>query len=410
VEGRSAVVLVDPILSGRGLIDAVRRRGHAAVAVINLPESLLGHVALPSDEECELVLYEREAERIAGLVRDRGYDVRAVISGVEPGVILADQLAHRLGLRHNELETLAARRDKYEMKLRARAAGLRCARARRCFDEQDLASFAAEVGYPVVLKTPSGTASIGVHRCDDWERLRAGFAAILSEPDLMGQRADHALAEEYLRGGELVVDTFSDERGVRVTDLWEYRKLETAAGSFVYYDTVQVPPSHPGAAAAGDYAVALVAALGVRYGAAHCEIKLTPEGPVMVELNARLAGGRLPEMMRKTSTFDPYEATLDAYLDGAARTEWPVRALRWAASACCQIERAGRVRAIHGLDEILRLPSYDSHRLTVQVGDEVAPTESIWGVPLIVWLAHPEREVVARDAARVHACFALEVA
>ena len=82
MDARPSVVLVDPLLSGRGLIDAARGRGHAVVAVIDLHESLVGHVELPAEGECDLVLLERDVDRVDSILRAGGYDVRAVVPGL----------------------------------------------------------------------------------------------------------------------------------------------------------------------------------------------------------------------------------------------------------------------------------------------------------------------------------------
>ena len=49
-----------------------------------------------------------------------------------------------------------------------------------------------------------------------------------------------------------------------------------------------------------DLATAALRALGVRTGGFHTEIKLTPDGPRVIEVNGRLGGG-VPEMLLQAS-------------------------------------------------------------------------------------------------------------
>ncbi len=49
-----------------------------------------------------------------------------------------------------------------------------------------------------------------------------------------------------------------------------------------------------------ELSVSAALALGVRWGALHTEIKLTPEGPRVIEVNGRIAGGGIDSIFTKT--------------------------------------------------------------------------------------------------------------
>src|SRR4029079_12563216 len=56
---------------------------------------------------------------------------------------------------------------------------------------------------------------------------------------------------------------------------------------------------------------AALKALGLGFGPAHTEIRVGPRGPVVIEVNPRLAGGRRPTLVRPATARDPTTAALD---------------------------------------------------------------------------------------------------
>jgi biotin carboxylase len=406
-----AVVIVDPILSGAPYCTAVRAMGLRLIGVISLPDAFFNErLRKPDPKHFDRLFCETDCARIVRQLAIAGETVVAVIAGAEAGVTLADRLGHALGVTHNDMALLSARRNKFDMKVAARLAGLGCAIASKCYTEADLEDFVAKNGYPVVLKTPSGTSTSQVFKCGDWRTLRQAFAAIVNRANLFHEIADYALIEEHIDGDEYVVDLFADASGVHVTDMWRYVKIAGPNGDTLYYDTIQIANDEPALAALRDYAIRLTRAVGIRIGPAHAEIKLTPRGPVMIEIGARPAGGQIPALLQRVSNFNLYKATLEAHIEGRANMEWPVSLAGRAWLVDEAVPQSGRIRAIHGLQAITALPSYVSHHLNVAVNDDVEASDSLHNMALLVCLAHEDPETVRRDARHVHDAFSLDIA
>ena len=406
-----AVVVVDPILSGAPYCAAVRATGLRLIGVISLPDAFFNErLRKPDPQLFDRMICETDCSRIVRELAIAGETVIAVIAGAELGVSLADRLGHALGVAHNEMALLSARRNKFDMKVAARLAGLATAAAARCQSEADLQDFVAAHGFPVVLKTPSGAATRQVFKCGDWASLSEAFTAIVGQPNLFHEIADYAVIEEYIAGDEYIVDLFVDAGGVHLTDLWRTVKIDGPHGDTLYYDTIQIANDEPALSALRDYAVRLTRAVGIRIGPAHAEIKLTDRGPVMIEIAARPAGGEIPALLRRVSNFDLYKATVEAHVDGRAEMDWPVHLMGRAWLVDEAVRQGGRVRAIHGLQTITALPSYVSHQLHIAVNDDVEPSDSLCNMALLVCLAHEDPETVRRDAHRVHAAFGLDIA
>lgn len=148
----------------------------------------------------------------------------------------------------------------------------------------------AAVGAPLVLKPVAGRGSRSTFVVSDARELRARVDAILSRsPD------ERLAAEEFLRGrpsgrfGSFVsVESFVVDG--RITHFGVTGKLPQLAPfretSHIYPAPLDAEERHQVEVLARD----AVAAVGVRNGATHTEIKLTSAGPRIIEINGRLGG------------------------------------------------------------------------------------------------------------------------
>jgi biotin carboxylase len=183
----------------------------------------------------------------------------------------------------------------------------------RCAD--DLPAAAAAVGFPAVLKPTSGFGSFAtfrVHGADelaglyatarlllDHDAPRRGTATFLLEELLIGRApagrdrwGDFVSIESVVVGGEV--------EHLTVTDKFPLAEP--------FRETGHIMPSTLDQGTQGQLAeVARVAigALGLTDGACHTEIKLTADGPRVIEVNARLGGG-LAEVWRLATGGDSF--------------------------------------------------------------------------------------------------------
>src|SRR5437867_10301591 len=105
-------------------------------------------------------------------------------------VQLAQARAH-FGVPGTPPEVAELFRDKAKMKAALRSAGLPVARNRLLRGESDARSFAAEAGFPMVLKPPAGMGARSTWRVSSLEELLRGVAGI------GGSVVRPILAEEY---------------------------------------------------------------------------------------------------------------------------------------------------------------------------------------------------------------------
>ncbi len=186
----------------------------------------------------------------------------------------------------------------------------------RSLDE--LFAAAAEVGFPAVVKPEFGAESMGCVRVDGFESLPGVYklvrAVVTPEYNTIFRAGSDLLLEQYLDGVEFDVDlVLQDGECVfsSVSQNWP-----TAEPSF-QETGLHLPPDHNKKAVAGlvDLSVQTVQSFGFRRGVLQVEGKCTSRGPRVVEVNSRMGGTRIHQMVEAVWGVDLIEAQLRSCLD-----------------------------------------------------------------------------------------------
>src|SRR5262245_3454120 len=122
--------------------------------------------------------------------------VQRLLAVLEQLQVPLAQVRERLGIAGMDAGTARNFRDKAQMKSVLQAAGVPCARYRLAESADAAAAFAAEAGFPLVVKPPAGAGAKSTFRLDDAEDLRVWLNAAPPAPDRP------ALVEEFLTGDE----------------------------------------------------------------------------------------------------------------------------------------------------------------------------------------------------------------
>jgi argininosuccinate lyase len=120
--------------------------------------------------------------------------------------------------------------------------------------------------------------------------------------------------------------------------------------------------------------VAAVAALGLGFGPAHTEIRLGRRGPVVIEVNPRLAGGQIPTLVRLAAGIDLIGAAVDAAI-GASRP-LPPPGPGYAAIRFLVARQEGVVRRTGGAADSAAVPGVVDVAITAGPGQRVGGTGS----------------------------------
>ncbi|QIK10743.1 ATP-grasp domain-containing protein [Streptomyces sp. ID38640] len=246
------------------------------------------------------------------------------------------------------------------------AAGLPGPRFAVCRDRSEAAAAAAGIGYPLVLKPVDLCAGMFVRRVDDEAELARAYRALEGFPvNARGQRrAPVVLLEELLHGPEVSVETVTFDGATEVVGVTD----KSVGGAPAFIETGHMFPAPlPAAdtAAAGETARQAIEALGLDGVVAHTEIKLTPDGPRLIEVNPRPAGNRITELIRHVTGADIAAAAVDVAI--GQRPDLRIRdtGLRSAAIGFLVPQSTGVLEEIDGADLVRKAPGV----LEVQLAD-----------------------------------------
>ncbi|WFE41144.1 ATP-grasp domain-containing protein [Micromonospora sp. WMMD998] len=228
-----------------------------------------------------------------GLAGETRFD--GVLCWDETWIVQAARVAAALGLP-GDPTVIERCRDKHHTRAALDANHVAQPGSRLVGDEGTALSAAQEIGFPVVLKPRAMAGSFGVVKAADEAEVRR-FVAFTNQswrmaPELP-RHVRNILVEEYAEGPEISVDSvvFQGE----VTPVCIARKELGFAPYFEEMGHV-VDPGDP--LWHEPTLTSLVedahAALGFTDGVTHTEIRLTRQGPKIIEVNARIGGGLIP--------------------------------------------------------------------------------------------------------------------
>ncbi|MGW5637583.1 ATP-grasp domain-containing protein [Streptomyces sp. NPDC003832] len=395
------VVIVDAYASARCLAPLFRRRGHTCVHLQSTPDIPANYARgyRPEDFDAHLVHRGDLDETLRELSAHRPV---ALVAGVERAVLLADALGERLGLPSNGTALSPARRDKYRMIETVRAAGLPAVEQLHTADRDELLRWYEKVdGGRVVLKPVSSAGSDGVFYCSGAEEVEAAFQDLHGTTSVLGQSNDAVLAQEYLVGHEYIVNTVSRDGVHRVSDIWRMHTLSANGVAELAAGAELLTRRGPEQDSLVEHTFRVLDALGIAHGPAHTELKLTPNGPRLVETGARVCGADVHVPVTAALGTSQLDLTVDACTDPdafRAAADEDYRVGRHARIVNMVAPRGGTLKSYPRLAELRALDSFHDVLFRAHPGDTVHPSTDDWTFPMRVYLLHEIAATVARDA------------
>lgn len=305
-------------------------------------------------------------------------------------------VARRLGIPALDPEAASCCHQKHLCRQRFRREGLPTPEFWLVSTEEEAEEAGRRVAYPCVVKPVAESGSAGVRLVESQDALRAHYRALAGRTvNERGQRlSGEVLIESLLEGPELSVETLTFGGTTHVVGITQ--KLLSTPPYFVELGHMFPAELDEQARASIERAVQDgLAAVGVDLGPAHTELRLTPRGPVIVEINPRLAGGMIPELVRWATGIDLLRAIL-ALARGEAPalqvTRHEVAGIRFFTAP-----REGALRDVRGLDDARRLATVREARIDKAMGARVRPAECATDRLGHVIAAGPDRAAVLGD-------------
>ncbi|MGK5729551.1 ATP-grasp domain-containing protein [Streptomyces sp. URMC 124] len=386
--------------TARHIAPAFIRAGYSCVRVQSSPQPPGVYASSRPALENYVANLVHDGDLARTVAELRAYDPVAVVPGGEYGVAFADVLSEALGLPTNGTALSRARRDKAEMAETVRRAGLRTAEQLRAESEQELVDWHRKLGGRIVVKPLSSAGGDGVAFCDTAEQSAAAFRRIVGADDIFSRPNTAVLAQEYLVGTEYIVNTASLDGAHHAAEIWRSSRFSVNGIRDLSGACYIVPRRGEVQDQLVEYAFGVLDALGIRHGPAHVELKMTPDGPCLIEAGARLSGGDLPHYARLAAGESQLDWAVDAYVRPKrflARRGEPYEIDRYFAWVALISPASGRLKSYRNIEEIRSLESFREMWELVRPGEEIVPTVDDTTYPVIINLMHEVEEVVQRD-------------
>lgn len=370
-------------------------------APAKFPQSLRRALAAHIQVENALSV-DHLAQAVAAVARRSG-GVHRLLGTLEQ---LQEPLAavrERLGIEGIGLDVATQFRDKARMKDVLHAAGLPCARHRMLHRLSDAEEFAAQVGYPIVIKPLAGAGAKGTFQVADGAEL----------DELLKRNPPHPqrplLAEEFMQGDEFSFDGVMIDGKQVWHSLTHYlpTPLDAVENPWIQW-CVLLPREidHPAYEDIRHAAADSVRALGLRDGVFHMEWFRRPDGSIAIsEVGARPGGAQISRLMSYAHDFNFYRAWAEVSIDKT----FPRPERRFAAGAAfLRGQGEGRVRRIRGLGQAQE----EIGHLVVETNMPKLgqPKSSSYEGEGFVVIRHPETAVVRHALHRLISLIRVEMA
>ena len=220
-------------------------------------------------------------------IKDLGLKPSAIFSLSDGFVEIACRVACNFGCVANDPELIALCRNKQASRDRLQKMGVKTP------EHYLLPAKLTDTykNYPYIVKPNSGTGSMGVLIAHDFAELKQCHACLKPQHS-------EILIEEFLLGPLISNEVFVSEGKVLGPNKDE-----------VFQTSKQI-----------------LEKLGYQHGPVHIEYILTAKGPVLVEINPRLAGGPIGNMLLYCLQENIYQSICQEYLTGKRATKFNLQA------------------------------------------------------------------------------------
>jgi len=400
---KKIIVIVDAISSGEHYVSAFIGHGYQCVHIgFDVGPFNTAKIAEGKDYVENIVATDDNLEYI--VARLKKYDIKAVVAGSERGVPLADKIADRFSVKKNPVSSSLNRRNKFLIIEALSKANVPCAKQYCSADLDELIEwYQNAASKKVVFKPTLSALSESVYICENVSDIERAYSETKGKENILGiVNADFVL-QEYLDGKEYIVNSVSNDGEHFITDIWVgVGGIENRISTDQYAETIT--KEDPEFDILSQYVKKVLDAVEIKNGPAHSEIKMTLQGPKLIEVGARLAGSLHFAVLEEVNHYSQLSLAIETYLSPdlfkdkiEIYKKLPQKKIRFV-YFCSYIE--GIVIKKPDLKFIFQLPSVQTVSFYLQKGDRLHKTNEVVGRPGYAFLVG-DQKVVEEDYLRL---------
>jgi biotin carboxylase len=302
------------------------------------------------------------------------YPLDAIVSADDEGLILAAMASDALNLSYNMLDAVATARNKYETRVVLSKAGLLTPAFWRFSFDANPVTAANQLSYPCVVKPLALSASRGVMRVNNPDEFVTAFQRLLpilreSDFDPISDIAQQVLVESFIPGVEVAVEGILIDS--KFVSLAIFDKPDPLDGPY-FEETIYVTPSRHSEEIQTEILKVTrkaIAAIGLKNGPVHAELRINDTGAWILEVAPRSIGGYCSRALRFELNTSLETLILQQALNEPLSSTQP--ATPASGVMMIPIPMAGILCEIQGLEIARQVSGIDEIRLTIPVGQRL---------------------------------------
>jgi len=342
-------------------------------------------------EQVPSVVHEGAMLDAVRRVQGRGW-VDRLEATVEAHILPVAKVREACSIPGTSYRTAFLCRDKPAMKEALRDAGVPCAQSRGVSSPRELRDFAAQVGYPLILKPRSAAGASGTSRVDDDRELETAIVAQGVD------RGASVAAEEFIEGHEAFYDTLAIG-GEPVHEFVSHYYPGVLEAMRTRWISPQIVTTNrvdaPGYDEVKRLGRKVIEVLGIETSATHMEWFYGPKGLKFSEIGCRPPGVGVWDLYAAANEFDIYREWGSAIVHG--RPLQPASRRFAAGMINLRPQRDGRISGYQGIDEVERRFGewiIDSH--LPPPGSSTQPVEAGYMANAWIRMKHPDYDELRR--------------
>ncbi|RMH59815.1 MAG: ATP-grasp domain-containing protein [Candidatus Hydrogenedentota bacterium] len=340
-----------------------------------------------------IVMSTKDVEGTVRVARQYRHSLRGVLTVGTDASLTVAAVSGALGLPGIHYEAAENATHKVKMRRALREGGVAVPDFKGVWTIEEAKEAANEIGYPVVLKPVDNMGARGVSRATGPGTLEPAFRYAKS-----CSTTGEVIVEKMMTGPELSIDALVWDGDIICIGI-----ADRIIGLPPYFVELghTLPTREPDSVLREVEAVMLkaVRALGITTGAAKGDIKLTPDGPMVGEVAARLSGGWMSSHTFPLATgYSMIRGAIEIAL--GVKPEIP-RFQNRVAMERAIISTPGVVTKIDGIRDARSLPGVAEVILNCRIGDVVNPPRSNMekqGHVIVAGASYDECEAILRRA------------
>ncbi|WP_107923786.1 ATP-grasp domain-containing protein [Lysinibacillus parviboronicapiens] len=292
--------------SSREAIRAAEKLGYLTVLFTNNEKQLQQRKAYP-DIHKMIFIDTSDIEEMKDKIYDLskiGLDIKTIVSFVDPYVHIASILCDEFCDNYTSSEAIEMMEDKEKTRNFLKDQPY----SPEFFLIKPHESLTKKMVYPLIVKSPKSTGSKDVLLAEDESQLDKHLRFLRSK-----NPGETMMIEEYIEGPQYLVEAFVYKRQAHIIGIIEQEITQGKRFIITGYGVLAEVPNDI-QTGIEEVLHSIVKAFNIENGTLHLELRLTKNGWKLIEINPRISGGAMNNMLLAAFGFSLVEETLKLFL------------------------------------------------------------------------------------------------